>query len=283
MPDTRAAALPTTDDRRERLLDFGYWAFVYGLGGFTLFYMIAPIGIALLMSFTDGLTLRFPPEGYSLRQYRALLDPIRSEPIHTAALNSLSIAAWTALGAMAVAAPAAFGMARLGRRSATALEPVLLSPLVLPSLVYSLAALLVISNLGFGPAYGFVVAGHIVVFAPLMYRTSLAVAQQIDPSQEEASTTLGAGRLRTFLRVTMPALIPGVLAGGFLVFMQSMDNVSVTLFLADPQTTVLPLRMFAMIEESLDPRVAAISGLLVLATVVLLIVVQRLAPFVRRR
>jgi len=282
MPDTTTAASPGTD-RRERLLDLSYWTFVFGLGGFTLFYMIAPIGIAVLMSFTDGLTLRFPPEGYSLRQYRALLDPIRSEPIHTAALNSLSIAAWTALGAMAVAAPAAFGMARLGRRSATALEPVLLSPLVLPSLVYSLAALLVISNLGFGPSYGFVVAGHIVVFAPLMYRTSLAVAQQIDPSQEEASTTLGAGRLRTFLRVTMPALVPGVLAGGFLVFMQSMDNVSVTLFLADPQTTVLPLRMFAMIEESLDPRVAAISGLLVTVTIVLLLVIQRFAPFVRRR
>jgi putative spermidine/putrescine transport system permease protein len=282
MPDTTPAASPATD-RRERLLDLSYWTFVYSLGGFTLFYMITPIGIAVLMSFTDGLTLRFPPEGYSLRQYRALLDPILSEPIHTAALNSLSIAAWTALGAMAVAAPAAFGMARLGRRSATALEPVLLSPLVLPSLVYSLAALLVISNLGFGPSYGFVVAGHIVVFAPLMYRTSLAVAQQIDPSQEEASTTLGAGRLRTFLRVTMPALVPGVLAGGFLVFMQSMDNVSVTLFLADPQTTVLPLRMFAMIEESLDPRVAAISGLLVTVTIVLLLVIQRLAPFVRRR
>lgn len=282
MPETHASSAPATD-WRDRLLDVSYWAFVCGLGGFTLFYMIGPIAIAVLMSFTDGLTLKFPPEGYSLRQYRALLDPIRSEPIHRAAANSLGIAAWTALGAMVIAAPAAFGMARLGRRSATTLEPVLLSPLVLPSLVYSLAALLVISNLGFGPAYGFVVAGHIVVFAPLMYRTSLAVAQQIDPSQEEASTTLGAGRLRTFLRVTMPALIPGVLAGGFLVFMQSMDNVSVTLFLADPQTTVLPLRMFAMIEESLDPRVAAISGLLVAATVVLLIVLQRLAPFVRRR
>ncbi len=282
MPDAHAPAAPSTD-LRERVSALSYWAVVIGLGGFTLVYMIVPIGIAVLMSFTDGLTLRFPPEGYSLRQYRALLDPVRSGPIHTAAINSIGIAAWTALGAVLVAAPAAFGMARLGRRSATALEPVLLSPLVLPSLVYSLAALLVISNLGMGPAYGFVVAGHIVVFAPLMYRTSLAVAQQIDPAQEEASTTLGAGRLRTFLRVTMPALIPGVLAGGFLVFMQSMDNVSVTLFLADPETTVLPLRMFAMIEDSLDPRVAAISGLLVAATVLVLLVVQRLVPFVRRR
>jgi len=270
-------------DIQEKIINISYWVFVVGLVGFGVFYLIAPIGIALLMSFTDGATLRFPPQGYSLRWYEALLDPIRSEPIHTAAFNSLSIAGLTTLGALLVAVPAAFGMARLGRRTATTLEPILLAPLVLPSLVYSLAALLVISNLGFGPSYSFVIVGHIVVFAPLMYRTSLAVAQQIDPSQEEASTTLGATRLRTFIRVTLPALIPGALAGAFLVFMQSMDNVSVTLFLADPNTTVLPLRMFAMIEESLDPRVAAISGLLIAATVLILIFVQRLVPFVRSR
>lgn len=270
-------------DLRERLLDASYWLFVLGFGGFALFYMIAPIGIAVLMSFTDGATLRFPPQGFSLRWYRALIDPVQSSQIHIAARNSLSIAAWTTLGAALVAAPAAYGLSRMRARSATALEPVLLSPLVLPSLVYALAALLVISNLGFSPAYGFVVAGHIVVFAPLMYRTSLAVAQQIDPSLAEASTTLGAGRVRTFARVTMPALVPGILAGGFLVFMQSMDNVSVTLFLADPRTTVLPLRMFAMIEESLDARVGAISGLLIAATILTLIVVQRLVPFVRGR
>lgn len=270
-------------DLREKISNGSYWLFVAGLGGFAVMYLIAPICIAILMSFTDGATLSFPPKGYSLRWYEALFDPIRSEPIHTAAMNSISIATLTVMGAFLVAVPAAFGMSRLSRKTAMTLEPVLLSPLVLPSLVYSLAALMVISNLGSSPSFGYVVAGHIVVFAPLMYRTTLAVAQQIEPSQEEASTTLGASRLRTFYRITLPALVPGALAGGFLVFMQSMDNVSVTLFLADPNTTVLPLRMFAMIEESLDPRVAAISGLLIAATLVLLFVVHRLMPFVRSR
>lgn len=270
-------------DMRQTLAAASYWLVVIGIGGFGVIYMVGPIAIAVWMSFTDGATLRFPPQGYSLRWYEALFDPVQSEPIHTAAVNSLTIAVLTTLGAALIAVPAAFGMTRLGRRTATTIEPLLLSPLVLPSLVYSLAALLVISNLGFGPAFHYVVAGHIVVFSPLMYRTSLAVAQQIDPSLEEASTTLGASRLRTFLRVTLPALVPGALAGGFLVFMQSMDNVSVTLFLADPGTTVLPLRMFAMIEEALDPRVAAISGILVAATVVTLIAVQHLAPAVRGR
>jgi putative spermidine/putrescine transport system permease protein len=74
-------------------------------------------------------------------------------------------------------------------------------------------------------------------------------------------------------------LLPGILAGAFLVFIQSLDNVSVSLFLADAKTTVLPLRMFALIEESLDVRVAAISGILIAVTLLGLLVARRvLAP-----
>ncbi len=267
---------------RDRIGTISYWAFVAGFGGFAIFYMIAPIGIALMMSFTDGATLRFPPEGFSLRWYAALIDPVRSAQIQQAALNSLEIAAYATLGAAIIAAPAAFGVARSSQRVATSVEPVLLAPLVLPSLVFSIAALMTISRLGGGPSIAAVIIGHTLVFAPLLYRTTVSVAQGLDPSLEEASTTLGAGRLRTFRRVTLPALLPGVFAGAFLVFMQSMDNVSVTLFLGDPGRTVLPLRMFAMIEESLDARVAAMSGILILAAVIGLIVIQKLAPMVSR-
>ena len=267
---------------RDRLDSWTYWAFVVGFGAFAVFYMIAPIGIAVLMSFTDGASLRFPPEGFSLRWYAALIDPVRSAQIQQAALNSLEIAAYATLCAAIIAAPAAFGVARSSSRTAASVEPILLSPLVLPSLVFSLAALLTISRLGGGPSILAVIIGHTLIFAPLLYRTTLAVAQGLDPSLEEASTTLGASRVRTFRRVTLPALLPGVFAGAFLVFMQSMDNVSITLFLGDPARTVLPLRMFAMIEETLDARVAAMSGILILAAIVALIVVQKLAPIVSR-
>ena len=98
----------------------------------------------------------------------------------------------------------------------------------------------------------------------------------MDPSLEEASTTLGASPLTTLRRVTLPLLVPGILAGAFLVFIQSLDNVSVSLFLADARTTVLPLRMFAMIEESLDVRVAAMSGILIAVTLVIVVAGRRL-------
>jgi putative spermidine/putrescine transport system permease protein len=268
-------------ERTGRLGDALYAVFVFGLGSAALIFMVTPVAIGLLMSFTDGQTLKFPPDGLSLRWYRALFDRALSEPIHVAAWHSFTIAGMAALGALLLAVPAAYGMTRIAPRLAGAFEPLLVAPLILPSLIYGLAALITAGRLGIPASLPLVVVGHVVVFAPLMYRSCLALAQRLDPRLEEASAMLGASRPRTFLRVTLPLLVPGILAGAFLVFIHSLDNVSVTLFLADARTTVLPLRMFQMIEESLDVRVAALSGLLILSTLVVLLLVQRLAPLLR--
>lgn len=256
-----------------------YKLFVYGFGTLCVIYLVAPIVIALMMSFTSGQTLKYPPQGFSLRWYEALLDPVRSATEQTAAWNSLKIAGLAVLGALLFAVPATIGMTRMKRSSVSTIEPLLLAPLVLPSLVYGLAALIVANFIGFQPSLWLTVIGHVVVFGPLMYRAASVVAQGINPSLAEASTTMGASWFMTLRRVTLPLLLPGVLAGAFLVFIQSLDNVSVSLFLADAKTTVLPLRMFALIEESLDVRVAAISGILIAVTLLGLLVARRvLAP-----
>lgn len=256
-----------------------YKLFVYGFGTLCVFYLVAPIVIAVMMSFTSGQTLKYPPQGFSLRWYEALLDPVRSATEHIAAWNSFKIAALAVLGALLFAVPATIGMTRMKRRSVSTIEPLLLAPLVLPSLVYGLAALIVANFIGFPPSLWLNVVGHVVVFGPLMYRAASVVAQGINPSLAEASTTMGASWFMTLRRVTLPLLMPGIMAGAFLVFIQSLDNVTVSLFLADASTTVLPLRMFAMIEESLDVRVAAISGILIALTLLGMLVARRvLAP-----
>ncbi len=252
-----------------------YKVFVYGFGSLCIIYLIAPIVIALMMSFTSGQTLKYPPEGFSLRWYEALLDPAKSATEHIAAWNSLKIAGLAVLGALLFAVPATIGMTLMKRRNINAIEPLLLAPLVLPSLVYGLAALIVANFIGFHPSLWLTVVGHIVVFGPLMYRAVSVIAQSMNPSLAEASTTMGASWFMTLRSVTLPLLTPGIMAGAFLVFIQSLDNVTVSLFLADARTTVLPLRMFALIEESLDVRVAAISGILIAVTLLGLLVARR--------
>lgn len=265
--------------RENPIPPFLYKLFVFGFGGFSLLYLVAPIAIAITMSFTNGQTLKYPPQGFSVRWYEALLDPVRSGTEHIAAGNSLKIALLAVLGSLLFAVPATIGMARMKRNTVTSIEPLLLAPLVLPSLVYGLAALIVANFVGFQPSLLLTVIGHVVVFGPLMYRAASVVAQGINPSLAEASTVMGATWFTTLRRVIFPLLLPGILAGSFLVFIQSLDNVSVSLFLADARTTVLPLRMFALIEESLDVRVAAMSGVLIGLTLIVLLVARRvLAP-----
>ncbi|NVO28160.1 ABC transporter permease subunit [Donghicola sp. C2-DW-16] len=262
-------------DIRSRLSTALYWAFVWGAGLAVLAFMIGPIILALAMSFNAGATLSFPPKGFSFKWYEMLFDPIASEPIHTAAKNSIEVALATVALVTLLTAPAAYALARAPKRFAVKVEPILLAPLVLPSLVYALAALVALNLLGLGPSFIAVLIGHAAVFAPLMFRTVLGLAQRQNPALEEASETLGASRLRTFMKISLPGILPGIFAGGFLVFMQSLDNVSVTLFLGDPGRTMLPLRLFAMLEESLDGRVAAVSGVLILAAALLLVTLQR--------
>lgn len=267
-------------DRRENPIPgLLYKLFVFVFGTFAVIYLVAPIVIALTMSFTSGQTLKYPPVGFSLRWYEALLDPARSATEHVAAFNSLKIAGLAVLGSLLFAVPATIGMSRMRKGTVGAIEPLLLSPLVLPSLVYGLAALIVANFVGFQPSLWLTVVGHIVVFGPLMYRAASVVAQGLNPSLAEASTVMGASWFTTLRRITLPLLMPGILAGAFLVFIQSLDNVSISLFLADAETTVLPLRMFALIEESLDVRVAAMSGILIGLTLIVMLVARRvLAP-----
>ena len=169
----------------------------------------------------------------------------------------------------------------MSSRRANALEPLFLAPMVLPSLVYALALLIAANLMGISASVGLVVAANVVVFGPLMLRATSSIALQLDPGLEDASSLLGASRLTTFRRVTLPLLAPGIYAGMFLVFIQSIENVSLPLFLAPAGTTILPLEMFAMLQDTLDPRIAAISGVLIGITILVLIAVQRLTPFLR--
>ena len=121
-----------------------------------------------------------------------------------------------------------------------------------------------------------------MVVAPFIFRTTLASLTQLDPALLEASANLGASRFYGFRRITLPLIAPGIAAGAFLAFISSMDNVPVSLFLSNARTGMLPIRMWGMMESTLDVRIAAIAGLLILATLALMIVMDRLTGLTRR-
>ncbi|MFW5698678.1 MAG: ABC transporter permease [Pseudomonadota bacterium] len=267
---------------RRRFGDLAYWLLAGGLGGLALLILITPVVVVLLTSLTSEASLRFPPPALSLRWYVDLLDPIRSSHIHIAALNTLKVAAWSAGIAMVVATLAALWLHRHQGPAARIADTLFMSPLVLPLLAFGLAALILISLLRERPSLFWLTAGHLVVVAPFVLRTTLASLSQLDQALLDSSRSLGASPLYTFRRVTLPIIAPGIAAGTFLAFMASVDNVPVSLFLSSARTDMLPIRMWGMMESSLDVRVAAASGVLIIATLLLLLLMDRLAGLTRR-
>lgn len=268
--------------RRRNAAEVGYTLAIGGLAAVALVILIGPVLIVLATSLTDSHAIRFPPEGLSLRWYALLLDPVQSSQIHRAASNTLTVAALAALLATVLGTMAAMALARSASVRARALDGFFMSPLVLPGLAFGLAALVYFTLLGFRLSINLLVAGHLIVVVPFVLRTVGASLSQLDPALLDASASLGAGRFYTFRRVTLPLIAPGIAAGAFLAFMASVDNVPVSLFLSSARTDMLPIRMWGMMESTLDVRVAAVSGVLIAAAFVLMVVMERLVGLTRR-
>jgi len=259
-----------------RLDAISYRVVVRGLAALGIVVLLGPIVIVVTVSFTDALALRFPPPGYSTRWYLALFDQEKSAEVQRAALNSLIVATCSTAIATTLGTLAALAIAKRSWRWAGRLDLLFMSPVVLPSLAIGLALLMYFTLIGLRPSTPVLIAGHVVMIVPFVLRTTIANLSQLDPGLLASSESLGASRLFTFRRVTLPLILPGIGAGVFLAFMASFDNIPVSLFLTDARTEMLPIRMWGMLETRLDVRVAAISGLVAMATLVLLVLVDRL-------
>lgn len=272
--------------RRRSADELAYVLVIGILAAIALLILVGPVLVVLATSFTDSRTIRFPPQGFSIRWYELLLDEVRSRQIHRAAGNTLHVAAIAAGLATVFGTAAALAIAQAGRvaggHAARALDAFFMAPLVLPGLAFGLAALMYFTILGFRPSLELLVVGHLIVVTPFLLRTVGASLSQLDPALLDASRSLGAGRMMTFRRVTLPLIAPGIAAGAFLAFMASVDNVPVSLFLSSARTDMLPIRMWGMMESTLDVRVAAVSGTLIMIAFVLMLVMERLTGLTRR-
>lgn len=235
-------------------------------------FILAPIFIVILVSFGAREIPEFPPTSWSLRWYGFAL----SQPIFvTSALNS----AWVALTATLISTPIALGAAMAIVRGnfpgKNILQAALLSPLFVPAIVTSLALLLASSSVGMRGVSTRLVAAHVLITLPYLVRTILASLMRFDLTVEEAARTLGASPVRTFLHITLPLIRPGLTAGMLFALIISFDNVSVSLFLTTARTNTLPLAILSYVEYNFDPSIAAISTMLIAATAMAAVLMER--------
>lgn len=272
----RAAAKESLGSRLER------WSFglVFGLAGAAAgLLLVAPTVIVLITSFTSAYSLKFPPPGYSTRWYQALWND--SPEIVAAAQRSLEVAALATAVSTVLAVAAALALARSRAAWARVLDSIFMSPLMLPTLALGLA-LLMLFNLSQQPlSTATLVIGHIAITTPYILRTTSAALVQMDPVLLESARSLGARPFFIFRTVTLPLIARGIAAGAFIAFMASFDNVAISLFLSDARSEMLPIRLWHIIESNLDVRASAASGVLIGATIILMLVMERLAGITR--
>lgn len=236
-------------------------------------FLLAPIAVVIAMSFTSGNTLQFPPPGWSLRWFRYLAG--RNEFI-SAALISAEIGVIASTIAVALAIPAALALVRGRSRFRSAAEQLLMSPAILPGIITGVALLQYFTAIGVARSLPRLIIAHTVICLPYAMRSIGACLRGIDPHLEEASRTLGAGPWRTFRRVLLPLLRPGVIAAFVFSFVTSFDNVVVSIYLIGGDTVTLPIRIFTYLEWQFDPSIAAISTIFVVVTMIAIAAAEKL-------
>jgi spermidine/putrescine transport system permease protein len=208
-------------------------------------------------------------DGFTLAWYQRLFE---RPDLWWALRNSLIVGVTATLVATALGTLAALALGRGSRRAARLTETALTLPIVTPEVVAGISLLALFAAGGIRLGLHTVIIAHITFCLPFTTLVVLARLRGMDASLEEAALTLGADELTAFRRVTLPALMPGIVAAALLAFTLSFDDFVITFFTAGPGTSTLPLVIYGMVRRTVEPSVNALSALLVLATTTLLLV-----------
>lgn len=248
------------------------------LAGLVYVLILAPIVVVLMLSFSADNFILFPPSGYSLRWFQQLAA---NAPLLNALLLSLQIACIVTLLSLVIGVPAALALGKGRFPGRDAIQNAFLAPLLLPTLIVGLALLLVFTPLRLTATLPGLVLGHMTVTVPFVIRMMTTAFSTLPDDIEAAAATLGASPWRVVWRVTLPLATPGLIACAALSFLLSFDETVISLFLSGPRASTLPVEMVRYVEGRTDPLIAALSVVLIIATLIVVLVVERLVGVAR--
>ena len=251
----------------------------YGLCGLILLFLILPLFVVIPISFSSANFLQFPPPGFSLKWYRHFFG---SYIWMTAVFNSFKIALMSSFLASLLGVGAAMVLTRYRFRRKNLLFSFLISPMIIPVIIFAIGSFLTFSRLHLIGNYLTIVLAHTVISVPIVLITISASLQVFDRDLEYAALSLGASPFKTFFMVTFPLIKPGVISGALFAFITSFDEVVISFFLSTYRCITLPRLMWSSLREQIDPTIAAASSLLILTAVFLLLTVAILSKRAQR-
>lgn len=232
---------------------------------------IVPIAVIVLLAFNASYNLEFPPRGFSLQWFGKYFT--RAEWV-AATLTSFSVAVVVSLLATGLAVLVALALVRMPFQVQTLLFGVVLSPMIVPTMVYAVAVYFLFARVGLiGTRTGLALAHTVLALSPAAV-VIFAALQNLDRTVDRAAASLGASPWRRFRHVTLPLIRPGVLAAALLAFLTSFDEVVVAIFLSGTGAVTLPKKMYESVRFDTDPTITAASAVLVGLTLIVLLLCE---------
>lgn len=269
-------ALPTYASPLQRV-----WYYTFRvICGLIFFYLMFPILVIIPLSFNaqDFFTftpemLALDPDGFSLKHYR---DFFTNPDWQLATRNSLTIAPMATLISVSLGTLAAIGLSQSHVPFKRAIMAVLISPMIVPLIISAAGMYFFFSAIGLQGTYWGVVLSHAILGIPFVIITVTATLVGFDRSLTRAAASMGAGPVRTFFKVQLPLILPGVISGSLFAFITSFDEVVVVIFVGSAAQKTLPWQMFIGLREQISPTILAVATLMVGLSILLLATLEML-------
>lgn len=237
-------------------------------------FLLAPLAVIVLASFSPTPLVVFPPRGFSLQWYMNIFSS--STNFLSGFGNSVEVAVIATAIDVILGVTAALSVSRHPFKGKELLVSFFTSPMYVPSIAFAFVLLQIFSQIGSVPGLVKILLGHLVIIMPYIVRNTLSVLSGFNWTLENAAASLGASPLETFAKVTLPLIKPGVIAGAMLAFLYSFDEAVLSSLLSSPTFVTLPIRIMNYMEFSFDPTLAAISTVLILMSLLLMILLEKL-------
>lgn len=234
-----------------------------------LFFMVMPIVIVFVMSFSDSRFLSFPPKVLSLRWYEAYFG---NRDWMDATWNSFLLATLTTLITVPIGTAAAYAANVSQSKLVRRMQIVLLTPVMVPVIILAAGLYMVYAQVGLVATKTGLVFAFAMMNLPYVFIAVLAGLRSFDMNQEDVARSLGVNRLTAFMKVTLPQIRPSVITGGLFAFIGALDETVVSIFIAGGENQTLPRRMFMSLRNEIDPTIAAISSVLISISFALVII-----------
>ena len=250
--------------RKNRLLGF-YTFLVFA-------FLMAPLLIIVVTAFGEADIVQFPIQGFTFKWFSKALS---SQSFVGSCLFSLKLAFFATLLALVVGIPGAYALARFSVKGKALIKSFFLSPTIVPGTVLGFALFQVIIVKLHIPTQIGLFCGHFLIVLPYVIRIVGSSLDEFDFSIEEAACTLGMGKVKAFFTVVLPHITSGISAAFLLAFINSFNNVPVSMFMTGPGVNTMPTTLMGYLESGFDPTVPAFSVVLMLATIGIMFVVEK--------